>query len=320
MYWNRKQVVISVLILLLLATDIVEAEQCVPLPFGVLDRFPEPGAKGVPVTTNISITFTRLAPAIIDYKIEPDITTDITRITLNNPEPYSLPRGVMYDFHPSHPLQTGTIYNVTITYGQSEPPIGSVNSCLNSTTSWHFTTAGLPATNQSPVVVTSTGNVTRNISAPSMISQSVIQPESSLNITLTPSPASLFTSYQVNETIPYGFTFVRASAAYTSQGNEYTFTQNDSAPITYTLIAPTNNSEYTMFGTFKDTLANTGIVSGSPRIWIGVSIASQYAGLDGRIGKSAAAQAVMDYFNGSITRQEAIDVVTAYFSGSVVTM
>lgn len=298
---------IIVLVMLLFAAN-AAGEQCIPLPFAVFDQFPAPGAKGVPVTTNISISFSR-SPAIIDYKIEPNVT--ISNITL---EPVSLASG-RYTLHPANLLQAGTTYNVTITYGQYAAPLGSEGFCLNSTISWQFTTGTLPAIKEPPVLVTSKGNVTRSISPSSKISPSVIQPGSILNITLTPSPATLFTSYQVNESIPFGFTFVGASAAYTSQDSVYTFTQIGSAPITYTLIASSIEGQYTTFGIFKDASADIGIVSGDPRIWVGVSIVPLYAGSDGRIDRGEAVQAVMDYFNGIITRQEAIEVVMAYFSG-----
>lgn len=118
-----------------------------------------------------------------------------------------------------------------------------------------------------PGEITSTGNVTRSISP------SKIQPGGSLNITLTPSPATLFKSYKVIETIPDGFTFVKASTSYTPQGNAYAFNQTGSTPITYTLIASSIEGDYTLFGIFKDASANTGIVSGDGRISVSTSIA-----------------------------------------------
>ncbi|VVB84279.1 Periplasmic copper-binding protein (NosD) [uncultured archaeon] len=45
------------------------------------------------------------------------------------------------------------------------------------------------------------------------------------------------------------------------------------------------------------------------------NVVSRYAGSDGRVHKSGAVQAVMDYFAGILTRQDAITVVMAYFSG-----
>lgn len=118
-----------------------------------------------------------------------------------------------------------------------------------------------------PVIATSKGNVTRSISP------SIVKPGSSLNITLTPMPATLFSTpgYQVIETIPYGFTFVGASIAYVYQDNAYNFTQTGSTPVTYTLIASSIEGNYTIFGIFKDASANTGTVSGDARIRVGSS-------------------------------------------------
>ncbi|VVB85124.1 Uncharacterised protein [uncultured archaeon] len=89
-----------------------------------------------------------------------------------------------------------------------------------------------------------------------------------------------------------------------------------SNPIIYTLIAPSTEGNYTISGTFKDDLQNTGIVTGATTIKVGASLVSSYdVNGNGRIDKDEAIQAVMDYFRGGITRQEAIEIVTAYFSG-----
>jgi len=159
-------------------------------------------------------------------------------------------------------------------------------------------------------ITTSTGSVTRSISP------STINPGSILNITLTPSPLTLFgyPGYQVIETMPQGFTFVSSATGYTSQGNIYNFTQIGSDPITYTLRAPSTSGNYTISGTFKDDLMNTGTVSGNA----GISITgcNRYdLDCNGRIDRNEATQAVMGYFNRAITRQEAIEVVMAYFRG-----
>ncbi|VVB84277.1 Serpin (serine protease inhibitor) [uncultured archaeon] len=52
-----------------------------------------------------------------------------------------------------------------------------------------------------------------------------------------------------------------------------------------------------------------------PQATPGENIISRYASQDGRVHKSGAVQAVMDYFAGIITKQNAITVVTAYFGG-----
>jgi len=151
------------------------------------------------------------------------------------------------------------------------------------------------------------GTVTRSISP------YAIQPGNNFSITLTPSPSSLFTFYQVTETIPNGFTFVNTSStSYINQGNVYTFTQISGTPMTYVLRSSSPEGNYAINGTFKNVDSNTGTITGTANIRVG--------GIDydsngnGRIDKNEAVNAVIDYFNGSITKQEAIGVVLAYFS------
>lgn len=160
-----------------------------------------------------------------------------------------------------------------------------------------------------PTPATSTGAITRRISP------SLIQPGSTLNITLTPSPSSLFVSpgYHVIETIPQGFTFAGTSGGYSNQGNVYTFDRMGSDPFVYTLTAPHANGSYTISGTFMDDNGNMGTISGTTTIRVG-GIYYDLNG-DGRIERSEAIQAVTDYFSGIITRQDAINVVMAYFIG-----
>lgn len=172
------------------------------------------------------------------------------------------------------------------------------------------TPTATPQPTPTPTVtgIPSTGSITRSVSP------STIQTGSKLNITLTPSPTALFDSpgYQVTETIPQGFTFVGASTGNTSRGNVYTFTQIGSSPITYSLTAPSTTGSYLISGIFKDEARDTGMVSGATNIRVG---GGYDANGNGRIDRSEAIQAVMDYFNGIITRQEAIDVVMTYFNG-----
>ncbi|VVB87511.1 PKD domain protein [uncultured archaeon] len=152
------------------------------------------------------------------------------------------------------------------------------------------------------------------------ISPSSVQANDTLNITLTPSPGSLFASpgYQVVETIPQGFVFVSSAGGYVNTGNVYTFTQIGSAPITYTIMAPSTNGSYVISGTFKDQTRKTGTVSGTTSIGVGSGgdlIARYETSGNGRIDRTEAVRAVADFFSGSITRQDAISLVMAYFSG-----
>jgi hypothetical protein len=152
------------------------------------------------------------------------------------------------------------------------------------------------------------GTITRSISSSS------VPPDGTLTITLTPSPTGLFDApgYRVIETIPTGFTYLSTTAGVTVEGNVVTLTQIGSSPITYTLRAPSTTGSYVISGIFMDELTNVGIVAGTTSIRVGAGYDTNG---DGRIDRSEAIQAVMDYFNGLITRQEAIDVVMAYFSG-----
>ena len=105
------------------------------------------------------------------------------------------------------------------------------------------------------------------------------------------------------------------SVGYEYQDNEYIFTQMGSDPIIYTLTAPSLEGNYTLSGTFKDELQNTGVITGTTCIRVGANLASSYdTNCNDRIDKNEAVQAVMDYFRGVLTRQDAIGFVMAYFS------
>lgn len=128
------------------ATD--NKERCVPvfnfLPF---ETFPDSGAKEIPVTTNITLTFA-IPPRIMTLEAVPDIEfNNITRESA-----YGL-RDNKVIFHPAKPLQANTTYTVTFTYEiyrQSPVPTftpvvigtpGPTEFCLTFSTSWQFTTA-----------------------------------------------------------------------------------------------------------------------------------------------------------------------------------
>lgn len=104
--------------------------QCIPLPYQIYEQFPKPGAKDVPVTTNITVTFSR-SPSIVKLEAEPKI--EIGNITKEN---VSVASG-RFTFHPGESLRPETTYTITITYGQEEVPQGY---CQPSATTWQFTT------------------------------------------------------------------------------------------------------------------------------------------------------------------------------------
>lgn len=192
-------------------------------------------------------------------------------------------------------------YTLTATASGYIPQSANITVVSAQIFTWNFTL-------QSPIA--SSGSINRTISPSS------IPPSSTLTITLTPSPSTLFDipGYQVIETIPFGFTFVSTSvASATNQGNVYTFTRIGGAPITYTLTAPPTNGSYTISGTFKDELTNTGAISGATTIRVGGM--NYDSNGDGIIARSEAVQAVMEYFSGVITRQQAIEIVIAFFTG-----
>jgi len=192
---------------------------------------------------------------------------------------------------------------------------GAINFSVSISGSNAPTTSASRTINVAPIR-TSTAIMTRSISPPA------IQPGSTLNITLTPSPSTSFDQpgYQVTEVIPQGFIFVGTDAGVTHVGSIYTFIQIGSDPVNYTLTAPSTSGSYTITGTFKDEFRNTGTVSGTTSINVGSAgtgdLRSRYdTNHDGIIGRSEAIAAVADYFNGALSRQEAISVVTMYFTG-----
>ena len=194
-----------------------------------------------------------------------------------------------------------------ITYTITAPSIKGTSS-FNGTFQDQDKNTGIVGGPSTITVGQSAGTVTRSFSS------SIVAPGASITATLTPAPANLFSSpgYQVNETVPEGFTVTTNTAAgVTNVGNVWTFIQMGSAPITYTITAPLTKGTGIFSGTFEDQLTNLGIVSGTTNLRVG----SGYdANGNGRIDKNEAIQAVIDFFNGDITKQEAIDVVLAFFS------
>lgn len=106
------------------------SEKCTPLPYAAYDQFPELYAKDVPITANISITFSR-PPLIVKLEAEPKI-----EISNTTREIVGVASG-RFTFYPAVPLKPETNYTITIIYGQEEAPEGY---CRTSTTSWRFTT------------------------------------------------------------------------------------------------------------------------------------------------------------------------------------
>jgi len=110
-----------------------------PLPYQVMDRIPEPGAKDVPVTTSISINFSIL-PEIVELEMEPEVEiSNISReiLTTSRGEHVFIDGGKV-TFYLAKPLLPETNYTVKITYGVEKAP---PDSKPTSTTTWQFTTS-----------------------------------------------------------------------------------------------------------------------------------------------------------------------------------
>jgi len=105
-----------------------------PLPYHPYDIYPEPNSTDVPVTVNISITFSR-PPPIVELHSDPEI--EISHVTK---ETVDIASG-RFTFHLAKPLQPETVYTVTITYGQEKAPEGFKPT---STITWSFKTASIP--------------------------------------------------------------------------------------------------------------------------------------------------------------------------------
>lgn len=126
---NRIETILvsAVLALLLFGRSLasVNSDQPIHLPYIAYDKIPEPGAKDIPITTTISITFSR-PPEIVELELEPKV--EISNI---KKEIVGVASG-RYTFYLGKPLQPETTYKVKVTYGQKEAPL--------SFTTWEFTT------------------------------------------------------------------------------------------------------------------------------------------------------------------------------------
>jgi hypothetical protein len=104
-----------------------------------MDRIPEPMAKDVPITTFISITFSKL-PGIVELEMEPEVEiSNISREVLTTSRgEHALIDGGKVTFYPAKSLLPETNYTVKITYGEEKAPEGM---CPTQTVMWQFTTS-----------------------------------------------------------------------------------------------------------------------------------------------------------------------------------
>ena len=157
---------------------------------------------------------------------------------------------------------------------------------------------------------TSAGYVSRSFSSV------CISPGSDLTVRLTPYPSDLFGApgYQVTETIPDGLTFLGTTGYFSNTGNVYTFTQLGSQPIEYVLSLPMAEGNYSFNGSFKDMVNAAGTVSGASSIIV-EDVIAHYAGSDNIVNRSEALNAVADYFNMILSKEDALKIVAAFFTG-----
>lgn len=112
----------------------------------------------------------------------------------------------------------------------------------------------------------SAGTVTRSLS------YTTVTPDTNIIVTLTPTsdvPAGI--GWQVTEALPAGFNFVSSNAdSVTRSGQTVTLLSSSANPITYTVRSSNVYGTYTFSGTFKDGNLNTGMVSGTTSVTVGL--------------------------------------------------
>ena len=131
-----------------------------------------------------------------------------------------------------------------------------------------------------------------------------VMPGENFTVTLVPSGLELFSAYMAVENIPY------------MPVNNTTLVLKgmNGTNITYNLTAPRTNGTYIFSGRFEDKNHDVGDISGATALVVGNLVSGYDFNGNGRIEKDEAVRAVIDYFSGIITRQEAIQVVLAYFN------
>jgi len=161
--------------------------------------------------------------------------------------------------------------------------------------------------------IPSPGNVSRSFSSSS------VAPNSTVTITLTPEPISLFgmPGWGVTETLPAGFVYVNTTADGMTNlgGNQYRFAKLGSNVITYTISASSIVGTYTFNGTFVDSSARVGEIAGSSDLSV-FSVTIYDTNEEPGIQKDEAIKAVYDFlFNGTIEKEDAISVIYSYLFG-----
>nr|CBH39509.1 hypothetical secreted protein, containing PKD domain [uncultured archaeon] len=128
-------------------TTLSPEQPLAPLPYQVMDHIPEPGAKDVPVTTHISINFSKL-PGIVELEMEPEVEiSNISKEVLTTPcRDFVLIDAGKVTFYLAKPLLPETNYTVKISYGEEKTHEGMH---LTSNVTWQFTTS--PAI-QKPII------------------------------------------------------------------------------------------------------------------------------------------------------------------------
>jgi len=123
---------------------------------------------------------------------------------------------------------------------------------------------------------------------------------------------------QVVETLPSGFSYVgtastKISVTTTDNIIKFTFI-GDSVTFTYTVKALTTAGTYTFSGIVKDADKVEYTIGGDTSITVGFDPMDYDADEDVVISKTEALNAVVDYFDGVITKEQALEVITLYFT------
>jgi len=151
-----------------------------------------------------------------------------------------------------------------------------------------------------------------------------INPGEQFSVTLNPNP-DLDTSsgWMVEESIPYGFTFIRSNAyVFRRTGDhEYQMIQGGAVPITYILRASDKPGSYRTTGTFIDSRKFSGEpIIGDSLIRIGSIIQNYRNSTTGFVEQADVARAKDDYSQHKINIDDLFAVFQAFFLGGFISV
>ncbi len=148
---------------------------------------------------------------------------------------------------------------------------------------------------------------------PISIFDSVVNAGANFDVTIAASGCGAFG--QVVETLPNGFSYVSCasteiSITATDSTIKFTFV-GDSVTFTYTAKASTTPGVYTFSGIVKDEYKVEYPIGGVENICVPWYYAADE---DCAISKAEAVTAVVEYFDGDITKEHALEVIACYFA------